>query len=151
MASYTAQQRNAARALYESRGAKVASQELGIPRRTINDWAAKEGWAQRLAAVSSGEAHSRAIKLGWAARRQGLADDAAHTASRILELLNGQLDRGKVYGVMDLARAFGILVERAAEMSAGAGGEEGELPAPEAARRLDLLLDAAEQGEAAGG
>jgi hypothetical protein len=153
MASYTDDQRRAARELYERRGAKYASDQLHIPRRTINDWASKDGWATRLAAVTAaGDTHANRIRLGWAVRKQGLADEAAEAAAEVLAMLRERVRARKVYGVWDLARSFGVLTERAAEMSTGMGGADAPTLTPDQALgRIYTVLDVLEERVAAGG
>lgn len=148
MASYTNDQRKAARTLYEQRGAKVASEQLHIPRRTITDWAAREGWGQRLTAVSGDgqQTLGQRQRAGWALRRQGLADDAAEAAHETVQLYMVRVRSGKIYGLLELARSFALFTERAAEMSAGLGGDgAGDQVAPEQALgEITSTLDAIE-------
>jgi hypothetical protein len=153
MASYTDDQRKAARDLYQARGARYASEQLAIPRRTINEWARTEGWAKRLAATTAEHADRMAsVRLGWHVRKQGLADEAAEAAAEVLGMLRERVRARKVYGVWDLARSFGVLTERAAEMSAGIGGADTPTLTPEQSLgRLNTLLDVLEDRQAAGG
>jgi hypothetical protein len=151
MASYTDDQRKAARTLYEQRGPKAAAEQLHIPPRTIRDWAKSEGWGNRLAAVSSGPEHGKAVRLGWAIRKQALADEAGEAAAEALTFLRERIRSRKVYGVFELSRAFSLLTERAAEMSTGLGGADAPTLTPEqAVARIYTVLDVIEP-RAAGG
>jgi hypothetical protein len=144
---YSNQQRDQARQLYESHGSRRASEQTGIDQRTIQKWAKSEGWRTRLASVSaSGPELSERQRLGWALRKQGLADDAAEAAAITLALYMQRAQAGKIYGLLEMARAFAHLTERAAEMSAGLGGA-GEAPpesAEQAVARINATLDVIE-------
>jgi hypothetical protein len=147
MAAYTDDQRKAARTLYEQRGSRVAAQQLGIPPRTIREWARQGDWAKRLAAASGEAADAAAgMRAGWALRRQGLADDAAEAAHLTVQLYMRRVRAGTIYGLQELARSFALFTERAAEMSAGLGGQEpgGEIPPEQAVAGLNRVLDAIE-------
>jgi hypothetical protein len=153
MASYTDDQRKAARELYQQRGSRHAAEALHIPQRTIQQWASTEGWGTRLASVSSsGEQHAQRIRLGWAVRKQALADDAAEAAAATINLYLSRVRKGTIYGLHDLARSFALFTERAAEMSSGMGGADAPtLPPEQAVGRINAVLDVLEERKAAGG
>ena len=152
MAQYPDAIRQQARELYEQRGSRHAAEALGIPQRTVQQWASTEHWGTRLASVSAhGQTLAAAQRIGWAARKRGLGDEAGQAAAEALVMFRERVQARKVYGLEPLARSFSLLVERAEQMTAGTGGATEVTPAESQVRLREMLGTLAERKAAGDG
>jgi hypothetical protein len=145
--------RERARELYEQHGAAYAAEQTGVPRRSIDRWAAEEGWTRRLTGLASHtDPKTQSHALAWETRRRREADAAGSTAGVIREVIERQVRSARRLPLRDLAVAYGIFIDKAELLGIRTGGADyREVSAEQQVARLVELVDVAEQREAGGG
>lgn len=131
MAAHPPEVKARAKAIYADAGPRAAASELGIGVSTVLTWARDEKWPrnlpsaeQILAANEQQQQVGPSIRIGWQVRKRSMADELGQAAAEVLAQLRVRAQAGTVYGIEPMARAIGILTERADAMSAGTGGSE---------------------------
>jgi hypothetical protein len=148
-----------ARTIFEAHGSRRASEQTGIPRRTVNAWARAEGWQRRLATGQRPDlrvAPDAPLPTGAAVTPKrpassgnpaGLQHDLLVEVAACLAQLGKDRVAGKSGAVRNWAWAIGVLIDKATGPLAK-GGAGWDRPAPlspeESVARIRTWLDVAE-------
>jgi hypothetical protein len=147
-----------AQQLYQSRGSRVAADMTGIPRRTINAWAKREGWQRHLATGQRPDLRvapvaplppgaAAAPKRPVAGNPASLQHDLLTEVAACLAQLGKDRAAGRSGAVRNWAWAIGVLIDKATDKLAKGGGGW-DRPAPlspeESVARIYTWLDVAE-------
>jgi hypothetical protein len=128
-----------ARTIFEAHGSRRAAEVTGLPRRTINAWAAAEDWQRpgqprHLRVAPSAEARPAAgktgVPAGYSLARRVLLRRLGDTASLALDQVEAHLRAGHTVKARDAMVVAGIAVQRAEELAKAAGPAAGGQPDP---------------------
>jgi hypothetical protein len=143
-----------ARVVYEARGSRAASEQTGIPRRSINAMAKRHRWQhpgvpeqprhQRVAPVAGADGGvAKAVRAGWQPRL---------LLSRLTAEVWIQLDTlaelraaGKARDARETAVTLGILVDKAVALAKQTGADRMHPDPATSVARIHELLDGIEQ------
>jgi hypothetical protein len=139
--------------VYEHHGAQAASDDTGIPIRSIRRWASAERWPRRLAVTDPSpekmEARSQAARMGWHTRRRNMADQLGDVGAQLLEAIQADLAQRKHLNLRDAAILLGVAVDKAELLTAATGGSGGpSSPEDSIARIRELATVINERREA---
>lgn len=148
MATYTDTQRTEAVTLYQQAGGSEASRQLGIPRRTILDWAKASGVVAQADQEKTTEARAVAaerVTTAWADYRSREATAAGATASRARQSLLRLIDADEGRAAQSMAVTYGILIDKAELLSGNATERIETWASSELDRSLRELVDEMEE------